>query len=364
MTDVDTGNTSSEREQRPLDPDDPSKPESPDDLTRASWMFVLRKTAFEFRKDQCLDLAAALTYYAVLSLFPALLVLVSLLGVIGEGRRTTDALVDVAAQLVPDSALDMLRQPIQQVVDNPSAGVALVVSALAALWSASGYIGAFGRAMNRIYEIGEGRPMWKLRPQQMLLTLAGLLLAAATGFLLIVSGPISKAIGGAIGLGSAAQTAWAVAKWPVVLLLVTLAVAMLYYATPNIQQPKFRWLSLGAAVAIVVWALASLGFGLYVSRFGSYDKTYGAVGGVIVFLLWLWITNVALLFGAELDAELERGRQLQAGIAAEHELQLPPKDTRVIEKNEAAERKDIARGRWLRRNRGRNRVKNRGAQNA
>lgn len=353
MARSDTDDAPSAERKRAPDPDDPSKPESPDDLTKASWLFVLRKTGYEFRKDQCLDLAAALTYYAVLSVFPALLVMVSLLGVFGEGRRTTDALLEVVAGLAPASAVDMLRQPIAQVVDNPSAGFALFVSALAALWSASGYVGAFGRAMNRVYEIAEGRPVWKLRPLQLVLTLAGLVLAAAVAVMLVISGPVTEAVGNATGLGNAAQTTWAVLKWPAILAIVALVVAILYYATPNVQQPRFRWLSIGAAVAIVVWSAASVGFGFYVSRFASYDQTYGALGGVIVFLLWLWITNLALLFGAELDAELERGRQLQAGIAAERELQLPPRDTRVVEKNEAAEEKDIKRGRWLRRTRGR-----------
>ncbi|MCV7290248.1 YihY/virulence factor BrkB family protein [Mycolicibacterium wolinskyi] len=333
-------------------PDDPRKPDSPDDLTKASWWYVLRKTAREFSADQCTDLAAALTYYAVLSLFPALLVMVSLLGVFGQGQRTTDAMLEAAGDVVPASALDLLRQPIEQVVESPSAGVTLLVGVLGALWSASGYVGAFGRAMNRIYEVGEGRPAWKLRPQQLLLTLVALILAAAVAFMLAVSGPVAETLGNIIGLGSAAQTAWAIAKWPVILVFVMLAVAILYYATPNVQQPKFRWLSIGSAVAIVVWVIASVGFGFYVSNFGSYNKTYGALAGVIVFLLWLWLTNLALLFGAELDAELERGRQLQAGIPAERDLQLPPKDTRVIEKNEAAEEKYVKLGRRLRRGRG------------
>jgi membrane protein len=284
---------------------------------------------------------------------PALLVMVSMLGVLGQGPRTTSVLLDAAADLVPASAVDMLRQPIEQVVNNPSAGFALAFSVLAALWSASSYVGAFGRAMNRIYEIAEGRPFWKLRPLQLALTLAGLVLVAAVALMLVISGPVTEAVGTAIGLGAAAQRIWTVAKWPLILVFVSLAVAILYYVTPNVRQPKFRWLSIGAGVAIVVWAIASLGVGFYVTHFGSYDKTYGALGGVIVFLLWLYLTNVALLFGAELDAELERGRQLQAGIAAERELQLPPKDTRVVEKNEATEQADIKRGRWLRRTRGR-----------
>jgi membrane protein len=335
-----------------FDPDDPRKPESPSDLTKPSTFYVVRKTAREFQHDQCTDLAAALTYYAVLSLFPAVLVVVSLLGVFGQGRRTTDAVLDIVSDLAPPSAVDTLRPTIQQLVDSPSAGFTLVLGILTALWSASGYVGAFGRAMNRIYEVGEGRPVWKLRPLQLVLTLAGLIMVAAVGFMLAVSGPVAEAIGNAIGVGEVALTLWNVFRWPVILLLVVVAVAVLYYATPNVQQPKFRWISVGAALAIVVWILASVGFGVYVANFGSYNKTYGALAGVIIFLLWLWITNLALLFGAELDAELERGRQLQAGIAAERELQLPPRDTRATEKYEAAAEKDVERGRRLRQSRG------------
>jgi membrane protein len=337
---------------RPPEPDDPRKPESPTDLTKPSLFYVLRKTAREFQQDQCTDLAAALTYYAVLSLFPALLVLVSLLGVVGQGRRTVDAVLEMAAGVVPGDAMNLLRPSIEQLVASPSAGVALVTGALAALWSASGYVGAFGRAMNRIYEIEEGRPVWKLRPLQLVLTLAGLLLASAVAVMLVISGPIAETVGNAIGAGSVAVTIWNIAKWPVILVCVVLAVAVLYYATPNVKQPKFRWMSIGAGFAILMWIAASVLFGFYVANFGSYNKTYGTLAGVIVFLLWLWITNLALLFGAELDAELERGRQLQAGLPAERDIQLPPRDTRVLDKNEKAEEKDIERAEELRRTRG------------
>jgi membrane protein len=312
----------------------------------------MRSTAREFGHDQCTDLAAALTYYAVLSLFPAMLALVSLLGVFGQGQRTTDAVLDIVNGIAPASAVDALRPTIQQLVETPSAGFALVLGLATALWSASGYIGAFGRAMNRIYEIEEGRPVWKLRPLQLLLTLAGLILAAVVAFMLAVSGPVARSIGDVIGLGSAALTAWNIVRWPVMLAAVVLAVAILYYATPNVKQPKFRWISIGAGVAILIWIVASVIFAVYVSHFGSYNKTYGALAGVIVFLLWLWITNLALLFGAELDSELERGRELQAGLPAERELQLPPQDDRLIEKNAAAEEKVVERARKLRQTRG------------
>src|SRR6185312_9241893 len=327
---------------------DRRKPDLPTDHTKPSRFFALRNTLREFQDDQCTDLAAALTYYAVLSLFPALLVMISLLGVFGQGGRTTDAVLDIVADLLPASAVDTLRPTIQQLVAAPSAGLALVIGVLTALWSASGYVGAFGRAMNRVYEQEEGRPVWKLRPLQVVLTLAGLIMAAAVAFMLAVSGPIARAVGDAIGAGSVALTIWSIARWPVILLLVVVSVAILYHATPNVKHPKFRWMSVGASLAIMTWIGASLLFAIYVANFGSYNKTYGALAGVIVFLLWLWITNLALLFGAELDAELERARQLQAGIVAERDLQLPPRDSRVTEKNHAKDEQDIERGRTLR----------------
>jgi membrane protein len=202
--------------------------------------------------------------------------------------------------------------------------------------------------MNRMYEIREGRPIWKLRPAMLLLTLVVVVLAAATLLGLVVSGPVAGAIGDAIGLGSTAVTVWDIAKWPVILGVVVLIVALLYWGTPNVRQPKFRWISVGATLAIVVWAVASALFGLYVATFSSYDSTYGSLAGGIVFLLWLWITNLALLFGAELDSELERGRELEAGIAAEETIQLEPRDTRNIKKADAKEREDVDKGRKIR----------------
>jgi membrane protein len=206
--------------------------------------------------------------------------------------------------------------------------------------------------MNRIYEIDEGRPIWKLRPVMLLITLVTVLLAALVAVGLVLTGPAAEAVGRAIGLESTAVTVWSIAKWPVLLAVVVLIVALLYYATPNVKQPKFRWLSIGAFVAIVVWVVASAAFGFYVANFSSYNKTYGSLAGVIVFLLWLWLTNLALLFGAELDAELERGRQLQAGVEAEETVQLPPRDTRVSDKNEAKRQQDVEQGRRLRESRG------------
>ncbi len=301
-------------------------PESPTDITPHGWKYTAKSAFAEFKRDQCTDLAAALTYFSVLAVFPALLALISLLGVFGKGESTTQALLDIVRQLGQADAADQLAEPIRAMVGASGAGFALVLGIGTSLFSASGYVGAFGRALNRVYQVDEGRPVWKLRPQQVLITLALVVMAGLVLVGLVVSGPVAEAVGRAIGLEGATVTTWNIVKWPVILAVVVSMVAVLYYFTPNIRQPRFRWVSVGAAVAILGWVLASVGFGFYVATFGSYAKTYGSLAGIVVFLLWLWITNLALLFGAEVDAELERTRELQAGIRAERTLQLPPRD--------------------------------------
>ncbi|WP_457205042.1 YihY/virulence factor BrkB family protein [Nocardioides sp. P5_C9_2] len=338
----------SRHESTTADPEDPRKPDSPGDLDKRSWMYVARKTWREFSADQCTDLAAALTYYAVLSIFPAAIALTSLLGLVGQAEESVQTVLDVLDPLVSSDMLGTIEPTLTQIAQSQSAGLTLVLGLAGALWTASGYVGAFGRAMNRIYEIPEGRPFWKLRPVMLLITVLALVLMGAVLLMLVVSGPVAQSIGNVVGLGDAAVTAWSIAKWPVLAIAVVLVVAMLYYATPNVKQPKFRWISVGALVAIVVWVLASLAFAFYVANFSSYNKTYGSLAGVIVALLYLWLTNLALLFGAEVDSELERGRQLQAGLPAEEELQLPARDTRNIRKAEEKEAKDIAEGRRIR----------------
>ena len=339
----------SEGRQVPAEEVKQREPDSPTELDKPSWKYVVRKTAREFSKDQCTDLAAALTYYAVLALFPAAIALLSLVGLVGQGPQTVKTLLGILEQIGAGSATQTLGKTLTSLATAPrAAGFAFVIGLLSALWSASGYVGAFGRAMNRMYEVREGRPIWKLRPVQLVVTLISLILVALVAMALVLTGPAAKAVGDAIGLGSTAVLIWDIVKWPVIVAVVVFIVAVLYYATPNVKQPKFRWVSVGAIFAIVVWVIASAVFGFYVSNFGSYNKTYGALAGVIVFLLWLWLTNIALLFGAELDAELERGRELQAGLPAEKTVQLPPRDTRNIEKAEKKEAEDIERGRELR----------------
>ncbi len=314
---------------------------------------MARSTLREFTEDGCLDLAAALTYYAVLALFPALLALMSLVGLVGRGPETVDTLLQVLRDVGAGSVAQTLEPTLTQLSNAPGAGLALVLGLATALWSASGYVGSFGRAMNQVLEVEEGRPVWKLRPAMLLVTLVSVVLAALVLLGLVVTGPAAVAVGDALGVGGAVVTVWSIAKWPAMLVVVTLLVALLYYATPNVRPPKFRWLSVGALLAIVVWAVASAAFGFYVANFSSYNKTYGSLAGVIVFLLWLWLTNLALLLGAELDSELERGRQLQAGMHAEDELQLPPRDTRVSDKAARKRDADRRRARALRRSRGR-----------
>jgi membrane protein len=300
-------------------------PEGPLELGAGSWWQTLKRVFGEYRRDNVGDLAAALTYYAMLSLFPGLLVLIALFGVLGQHPQTTNALLDIVADLGPDSAVDTFREPIEQVTrSSGGAGALLGVGLLGALWSASGYIGAFARASNQIYEVEEGRPFWKLRPQQVGMTLLMVLALALLAIGLVVSGPLAAAIGDVIGLGETAVTVWDIAKWPVMILLVSLMLAVLYYWAPNVSQPKFRWVSPGSLLALVVWILASAGFALYVANFGSYNATYGSIGGVIVFLLWLWIANNAVLLGQELNSELERQREIESGRPqAAHRLDPP-----------------------------------------
>jgi membrane protein len=304
-----------------------TRPEKPTEIRRRGWWSTLKRTVSEFRDDNLTDWAAALTYYAVLSIFPGLIVLVSILGLVGGHPETTNALLDIVDDIGPDSAVETFRGPIESVVSsNTNAGVLFVAGLLVAIWSASGYMGAFIRAANAIYEVEEGRPFWKRRPLQIVMTVAMVLLLALVSIAIVVTGPLAESIGDAIGVGDSAVTAWNIAKWPVIVVVVMAMFAVLYYVAPNVRQPGLRIVTPGGVVAVLGWLLVSAGFGVYVANFGSYDKTYGSLGGVIVFLVWLWLSNVALLFGAEFDAELERSRQLKAGLPAEETLQLPERD--------------------------------------
>jgi membrane protein len=281
---------------------------------------TLKRTLKEFSEDGLTDWAAALTYYGVLAIFPALVGLLSIIGLLVDPKTLTDALTSV----VPGSASSALTPVIQQLASNDkAAGFGLVLGLAGAVWSASGYVGAFTRAANVAYETPEGRKIWKLKPLQLLITLVGILFAAIILATLVLSGPVVDAIGSALGIGETGRTVWNIIKWPIALVMLALMIAVLYYATPNVRLRGFKWVSPGAAVAIVVAIVASGLFAVYVGNFGSYNKTYGALAGVIVFLIWFWLINLALLFGIELDAEIERTRELKEGVPrAEKEIQL------------------------------------------
>jgi membrane protein len=286
---------------------------------------TVKRTFTEFSEDNLSDWAAALTYYGLLSIFPALIAFVGIIGLVADPKETTQAITDVVTQIGPSSAADTFSGPIQSVTSSSStSGIMAIVGIAIALWSASNYVGAFIRASNVIYETPEGRPIWKLRPLQILVTMVILVLAGITLLALIVSGPLAEAIGSAIGLSDTAVTVYQVAKWPLLAALVVTIFAVLYYTSPNVEVRGFRWVTPGSAVALVVWVLASAAF--YVANFGVYDKTYGTLGGVVVLLVWLWITNIAILFGHELNAERERSQELAAGVPrAEREIQLEPR---------------------------------------
>ncbi|MCW2954469.1 MAG: ribonuclease [Conexibacter sp.] len=316
------------RQREPVEQPPGGAPEGPTEIGARGWLATLRRTAKEFQADGLTDWAAALTYYSVLSIFPLMLVLVSLVGLFGQYPQTVDALLSIVRQVAPGSTVDTVRTTITDIVRNKGgAGALFGVGALAALWSASGYIGAFMRAANAIYEVPEGRPFWKLRPLQVAVTIVMVVLLALLAIGFVFTGSIAKSVGDQIGVGSEAVTIWNIAKWPAMLLIVIFMIALLTWAGPNVRHPKFRWITPGAATALLLLILASAGFSFYVGNFGSYNKTYGTLGGVIVFLIWLWIANLALLFGVELDAELERQRELESGQPqASQGLTLPPRE--------------------------------------
>jgi membrane protein len=295
---------------------------------KTSWMATLKRTLTEFQEDNLSDWAASLTYYALLSLFPALIAMVSLIGIFGDPQTTTSKLTEIITEIGPESSAETFKGPIESIVENRSAaGFAFVFGLAVALWSASGYVGAFIRASNIIYETPEGRPFWKLRPLQIAVTLAMIVMMALLAVGLVLTGPIVSAIAGPIGLSGTAVDVWNIAKWPVMAAIFILMVDVLYYASPNVKLRGFRWVTPGAIVAIVVWAIASALFALYVANFSSYDKTYGTLAGLVVLLLWFWISNLAILFGHQLNAERERSREIEEGHPrAEQEIQLEPRE--------------------------------------
>ncbi|WP_422743297.1 YihY/virulence factor BrkB family protein [Micromonospora sp. WMMD754] len=314
----------------PVGPDD--GPDSPTDLPGPGWVATLKRTVREFQDDSLTDWAAALTYYGVLSIFPGVLVLISMLGLLGE--RATQGVQDTVNQVVPEPNIrTIIESAITQAGDSGGlASVAAVIGLVAAFWSASGYVAAFMRASNSIYDVPEGRPIWKTLPIRLGVTAVIGVMLLASAVIVVFTGGLAEQAGDAIGLGSTAVTVWNIAKWPVLLVLVSLMFAILYWASPNAKHGGFRWVSPGGVLAVVLWLVVSGLFALYVSNFGSYNETYGAVAGVIIFLIWLWLSNIAILLGAEFDAELERSRAIAAGHPADEEPYVELRDDRKLRK--------------------------------
>ncbi|GGR78275.1 hypothetical protein GCM10010169_23070 [Micromonospora fulviviridis] len=318
----------------PVGPDE--GPDSPTDLPGTGWVATLKRTLREFQDDSLTDWAAALTYYGVLSIFPGMLVLISVLGLLGE--RATQGVKDTVDQAVPEESVQKI---IESAIDQAGASgglasFAAIIGLVAAFWSASGYVAAFMRASNSIYDVPEGRPIWKTLPIRLGVTAVIGVMLLASAVIVIFTGGLAEQAGNAIGLGSTAVTVWNIAKWPVLLVLVSLMFAILYWASPNARHGGFRWVSPGGILAVVIWLVISGLFALYVGNFASYNKTYGALAGVIIFLVWLWLSNIAILLGAEFDAELERSRAIAAGHPADEEPYVELRDDRKLKKKRNA----------------------------
>ena len=329
--------------------DGSAKPDSPTQIDGRSWRFAVRRTLRAFSRDQCPDAAAGLTFYAVLALIPVVMVSFSVVSLLGRGDETAQIVVDVVHALVPDASSAAVRDVIAQVAQARLSGILLLFALALTLWAVARYVAALGRTMNRIYGVAEGRAAWRLKTGQLLIALVIIFCTAMAAVTLAITGGVAEAIGRALGLGETALLIWRIVRWPLLAAVIVFVLAFLYYFSPNVRPARFRWMSLGAAVALVVLLLASAGFWLYASRFADYDRLYGAFAGVIVFALWLWIANMAILIGAEFDAEVERVRQLQAGIPSETQVQVPLRDARQIAKNVRRDRREETEARRIRR---------------
>jgi membrane protein len=307
-------------------------PEKPTDIDKHSWRDVLKRSFQQIKHDDLTDRAAALTYYGVLALFPGLLVVVAIVGLLGHD--TTQQLLDNIGQIAPGGVKSFLSQVISQAQNRGTAGLAAVLGLVIAIWSASGYIAAFMRSANAIYGVDEGRPIWKTAPVRLGVTVAMMILIVISAFMVTVTGRIADQVGRALGIGHTAVTVWEILKWPVLLVIVSIMISLLYWATPNVKQPGIRWVTPGGILAVLIWLVASGGFALYVSFSSSYSKTYGSLATVIIFLVWLWITNLAILVGAEFNAETEHQKAIDAGLSDDVEPFVEVRDTRKLSEGE------------------------------
>jgi len=323
---------------------DGGEPDSPTDLPKRSLVDVLKRARREFKEDHLTDLAAALTYYGVLSTVPALLVLLSILGLLGQ--NTTNEVVSQVEAVAPGSAASFVKTLITQAQANRAgAGLGAVFGVLIALWSASGYVAAFMRASNIIYDIGEGRPIWKTLPIRVGVTVLAVIILVISAVIVVVSGPVARQMGDVIGVGDTAVLLFNIIKWPVLAVIISLLLAVLFWASPNAKQAGIKWVSPGGLIAMLLWLAISALFAVYVANFSSYDKTYGSLAGVVIFLVWLWLSNVAILLGAEINAELAHAKAIEEGLPPDAQPFAVPRDTRKLSKEEKLEVTRIARHR-------------------
>ncbi len=301
------------------------KPRRFGDLPKGSWRRIAKRTFDQYRADGVTNLAAALTYRAILSLFPALIALVALLGVLGQYPQTFNAVLQIVGGFAPASTVQTISGPLRQVItDKGGAGALLGVGLATAVWAASGYVGTFSWAANVMWEARRGRSWYRQWPFNFAVTVVALVLITLILVAVVLTGPIAGSVGRQLGIGATALDIWKIAKWPVVVAVFTLMISGLYYVAPNVRPPTWRWLTPGALLAVVVWALTTAGFGFYIANLGSFDKTYGALGAIVTFLIWVWLTNIAALVGIELDSEIERERQLSSDQpGAADRIQLP-----------------------------------------
>ena len=307
-------------------------PNNPTDLSGGSWLAAAKRALKEYKADDLQDRAAALTYFGIQSIFPGLLVLVSLLGILG--KSATQPLITNLGNAAPASVRKIIMTDVTHLQhSHAAAGVLGIAGILLALWSASNYVAAFMRASNVIYDVPEGRPIWKTAPIRLGVTLVTMILLVASALIVVVTGGLAQKVGNVLGLGSTAVTVWDIAKWPVLLVIIGLILAILFWASPNARH-GFQWVSPGGITAVVLWLAASGLFAVYVANFSHYNKIYGSLAGIIVFLIWMWISNVAILLGAEFNAELERGRAVAAGHPAGQEPFSELRDDRKLHKKE------------------------------
>jgi membrane protein len=315
--------------------------DSPVQLSREDWRVILTRTVHEYRINQVNDIAAALTYYVVLATFPAILAILAVIGIFGSAEAVANDVLGAIEELGGSSVIDPLREPIEQLLNASETAPAFIIGLVAALWATSGFVGTFGRGMNRIYEVEEGRPFWEMRPAMLGISAVLLVLATISAFAIILTGPIAESAARVLGLDEGVVFWWDLGKLPVLAGIALFVLALLYWAAPNVKRRNLRWFSVGAGGALLAWMATTALFGGYALGFGSYERTYGVLGGAVAFLLWVWLSNLAMLFGAVLDTEVERARQLRAGVAAEDRVQLPLRDDRLIEKNREERARDV-----------------------